>query len=134
MEIGDAVEVTGIVGMYKEKLQLRLWNTDDLQPVEERPAPAQEMSIGDVIAEMEGRRVIAEGVLGEPRSIPGGVIYPLTDSSGTILALFWDKQISGEERDVLDEGVSIQIEAPVMLYKGILELVPENIGAFQVLD
>lgn len=134
VEVGDPVEVTGTVGVYKEKIQLKLWNMDDIQPLEEDAGPAQFMKIGQITAAMKGKLVIAEGVLGEPRSIPGGVIYPFSDASGTILALFWDKNISGEERDALDEGVRIRIEAPVVIYKGTLELVPVDVGGFQVLE
>lgn len=134
VEIGDPVEVSGTVGVYRGKIQLRLWNVNDIQPLEEEPGPAQRMRIGSITTEMKGRWVIAEGVLGKPNSIPGGVMYPFTDATGTILALFWDRNISGEERDALDEEVRIRIEAPVVVYKGKLELVPVDVGGFQVLE
>lgn len=134
VQVGDPVEVTGTVDIYKDQLQLRLWNAEDFQPLEEDAAPAIQMKVGSITADQAGEWVIAEGMLGEPKSIPGGVIYPFSDSSGSILALFWDKNITGEERDALDEGVRIRIEAPVVVYKGTLELVPEDVGGFQVLE
>ncbi len=132
--VGDVLAVTGRISIYKNKLQLKLWNADDLQPVMPDFGPAQGMQIGDITPAMAGRWLIAEGVLGEPRSIPSGVIYPFSDASGTILALFWDQRISGEERDALDEGVRIRLEAEVVLYKGVLELVPRDVGGFHVLE
>ena len=134
VHVGDALEITGRISLYKDKLQLKLWKADDIQSFVEDLGPARWVPIGDITPEMEGRWVISEGVLGEPRSIPGGVIYPFTDTTGTILALFWDKCISGEERDALDEGVRIRLEAPVVLYKETLELVPKDVGGFQVLE
>ncbi|MDF7799384.1 hypothetical protein P4C99_07905 [Pontiellaceae bacterium B1224] len=135
VEVGDPIEVSGTVGVYKEKIQLKLWSAEDIQPLEiEAPVDAQRMHIGNITVEMADDVVIAEGILGPPKSIPGGVIYPISDGTGTILALFWDKNITGEERDALDEDVRICIEAPVVVYKGQLELVPENVGGFQVLE
>jgi DNA/RNA endonuclease YhcR with UshA esterase domain len=135
VEVDDSVEITGTVGVYKGQLQLKLWNVDDFQPLEiVEVADPREIDIGKITAEMADKVVIAEGVFGPPQSIPGGVIYPMTDETGTILALFWDKNISGEERDALDEDVRVRIEAPVVVYKGKLELVPVDVGGFQVLE
>ncbi|MDF7824975.1 hypothetical protein P4B35_13215 [Pontiellaceae bacterium B12227] len=131
---GDALQINGRVTQYNGKLQLKVWKADAIRPVVEDAGPSQWVSIGDITPEMEGRWVIAEGMLGEPRSIPGGVIYPFADKTGTILALFWDKRISGEERDALDEGVRIRLEGEVVLYNGVLELVPRDVGGFRPLD
>ncbi|MDF7806751.1 hypothetical protein P4E94_04820 [Pontiellaceae bacterium B12219] len=135
VEAGDSVEITGTVGLYREKLQLKLWNAEDFQPLEiEEPVVVRGLDIGSITEEMTDEVVIAEGVLGPPQSIPGGVIYPMSDETGSILALFWDKNISGEERDALDEDVRVRIEAPVVVYKGKLELVPVDVGGFEVLE
>jgi len=49
-----------------------------------------------------------------------------------MVVLFWDKQVSGEERDALESGVRLRVTAPLVVYKGVLELIPENAGAFLV--
>jgi RecJ-like exonuclease len=135
VEVGDTVQITGTVGLYKDQLQLKLWNAEDFQPLEvEETVDSQRMDIGKISKEMADTVVIAEGVFGPPKSIPGGVLYPMSDDTGTIVALFWDKNISGEERDALDEDVRVRIEAPVVVYKGTLELVPVDVGGFQVLE
>ena len=83
---------------------------------------------------MENQTVVAEGVLGEPKSIPGGVIYPLVDGTGSIPLVFWDRSVTGEERDALDKGIRVRVNAPVGLYKGSPQLVPSDVGGFQVLE
>ncbi|MDZ8119729.1 hypothetical protein [Pontiella agarivorans] len=134
VEEGEPLEVTGIVQIYNGRLELKVIREEWIQCPGTAEVPPEEIQIGDIHALMEGRVVIAEGVLGEPRSIPGGVIYPMSDDTGTIQLLFWDSRVSGEERDAVDEGRRLRVEAPVVLYKGTLELVPRDVGGFRVLD
>lgn len=131
---GDVVEVTGRVQVYDGAVELRVYDESSIQLQGVPEVPPVELSIGDITPAMEDRRIIAEGVLGVPRSIPGGVVYPLADATGEVALLLWDKQVSGEERDMLDEGVRVRVEAPVHVFQGQLELVPKDVGGFQVLD
>ncbi len=132
--IGDELEIRGTVGVYDGSVQLKVWQAKDLQPLEAEPAPRGRLKVSGITEKMEKQVVSVEGILGSPRSIPGGVLYPLDDGSGTIAVVFWDKQVSGEERDALDEGVRVRITAPVKVYRGKLELVPKDVGAFQLLE
>jgi len=132
--VGDELEIRGTVGVYDGQVQLKVWQAEDIQPLEAEPPASGALKISAITEKMEKQVVSVEGVLGAPQSIPGGVLYPLADSSGTIVVVFWDKQISGEERDALDEGVRVRITAPVKVYRGKLELVPKDVGAFQVLE
>jgi len=88
--------------------------------------------IAEITAAQKGEVFTVVGMLGEPKSIRGGVIYPITDNSGEMVVLFWDKQVSGEERDALESGVRLRVTAPLVVYKGVLELIPEDAGAFIV--
>ncbi len=132
--VGDELEVCGVVGAYRGKVQLKVRRPADIRAVGTQPLPAGKLRVSDIGKRMEGRVVSVEGVLGPPRSIPGGVVYPLGDGGGTISVVFWDRMVPGEERDALDEGVRVRITAPVKSYKGRLELVPKDLGAFQVLE
>lgn len=134
LEPGDAVEITGVVQVYKGRVEVRVFDAQAIQIAGDSNDPPVELPIGKITQALEKKVVITQGKLGAPRSIPGGVIYPLSDDSGTILFLLWDKNVSGEERDMLDEGVRVRVEAPVVIYKGQLELVPKDMGGFQVLD
>jgi len=132
--VGDELEIRGTVGVYKDKVQLKVWEAGDIHPLEMEVSGNGALNISAITEKMEKQVVSVEGVLGAPKSIPGGVLYPLADGSGTITVVFWDKQVSGEERDALDEGVRVRITAPVKVYRGKLELVPKDVGAFQVLE
>ena len=113
---------TGKRGYNSEK------NSDDLHNNESERA----VHIADITAEQKGEVFTVVGTLGEPKSIRGGVIYPIADASGKMVVLFWDKQVSGEERDALESGVRLHVTAPLEVYKGVLELIPEDVGAFRV--
>lgn len=134
---GKTVSARGRVDLYKEKIQLKVWEAADLRVVDELENASQPLQrpvtrIADITAEQKGTVFTILGTLGEPKSIRGGVLYPISDASGEMVVLFWDKQVSGEERDALESGVRIRVTAPLVVYKGVLELIPEDAGAFVV--
>ncbi len=133
VEVGDALEIRGTIDLYKDQLQLKVWEPGDIQPLETAAEP-DFLKVSGITAKMEKKVVSVRGILGAPQAIPGGVVYPLNDGTGSISLLFWDRKVSGEERDVLDEGIRVRVTAPVVIYKGRLELVPEDVGDFQVLE
>ncbi len=180
--LGKTLSARGRVDLYKEKLQLKVWEAADLRElgegeyrisnseqgteeggesrisnVEQGTAEGvipstggvpegrggfQQSSIDNrqskispissITAEQKGDVFTIVGTLGEPKSIRGGVIYPIADDSGEMVVLFWDKNVSGEERDALESGVRLRVTAPLVVYKGILELIPEDVGSFCV--
>ena len=134
VSVGDELEIRGSVALYKGVVQFKVWEASDIQPLEKKSTDPALMKIVDISPAMEKQTVEVEGVLGVPRSIPGGVAYILTDDSGGIEVIFWDGKVSGEERDDLDEGVRVHISAPVGVYKGKAQLVPQDVGGFQALE
>lgn len=136
-EPGTYIRVRGQVDLYKGKLQLKVWDASDLRVIDEMETASLSVErpvtpVADITAGQEGEVFTVVGVLGEPKSIRGGVIYPIADSSGEMVVLFWDKQISGEERDALESGIHLRVTAPLVVYKGILELIPENAASFHL--
>ncbi len=132
---GKRISARGRVDVYKKKIQLKVWEAGDLREVTEaNPLIFEETitPIAALTATQKGSVFTIVGTLGEPRSIPGGVIYPIADDSGEMILLFWDKQVSGEERDALESGVRLRVTAPLVVYKGTLELIPKDVGAFRV--
>jgi DNA/RNA endonuclease YhcR with UshA esterase domain len=163
--LGKMIRATGRVDVYKETIQLKVWEASDLREVAETevlkkavlPSEVADLSadlsavasakeealakeegpsgmsrIADITADKKGVVFTIVGTLGEPKSIRGGVIYPITDDSGEMVVLFWDKQVSGEERDALESGIRLRVTAPLEVYKGVLELIPADVGAFRV--
>jgi DNA/RNA endonuclease YhcR with UshA esterase domain len=134
---GKLISAHGKVDIYKDAIQLKIRDAADLSVVTEREKlnilTGRPLSrIDEIKAEQQGEVFTVSGTLGEPRSVRGGVIYPLADAGGEIALVFWDKQVSGEERDALESGVRVRVTAPLVIYKGTLELVPEDAGGFKV--
>jgi len=144
--LGKTLHVCGRVDLYKGTLQLKILNAADLREVDEQQVPnvvpatpahradfsERVVRIADLTADRAGEVFTLIGTLGEPRAVPGGVIYPITDDSGEMVVVFWDKQVSGEERDALESGIRLRVTAPLDIYKGTLELIPKDAGAFRI--
>lgn len=126
---GDRLEVRGTISSYKGVAQLKIQHAGDINPL-----MANRFMVSGIVPAMETQVVDVVGVLGAPRSIPRGVVYLLNDESGEIEVVFWDRKVSGEERDDLDEGVRVRVCAPVEIYKGKVQLVPQDLSGFQVLE
>lgn len=134
---GTLIRVSGRIELFKGAPQLKVWEAADLIEVKERAVLDLSVeqpvtAIADITEDQKGTVFTISGTLGEPKSIPGGVIYPITDESGEMVVLFWDKKVSGEERDALESGVKLRVTAPLVVYKGTLELIPEDVGAFRI--
>lgn len=134
---GKLISAKGKVDVYKDAIQLKVWDAADLHVVTEQKktvaVTGQPLSrIADIQADQTGTVFTVSGTLGEPRSVRSGVIYPLTDYSGTIDLVFWDKQVPGEERAALESGVRVRVTAPLTVYKGKLELITVDVGGFTV--
>ncbi|HKL22816.1 MAG TPA: hypothetical protein VJ904_13495, partial [Tichowtungia sp.] len=79
---GKTVRATGRVDVYKGKVQLKVWEAADLQDGMQtaKPLPGGSVTpIASITEERKGDPFTVTGTLGAPRSIPGGVIYPIRD-------------------------------------------------------
>ena len=136
--VGALMNAKGLVTEYKGRLQIKVGNSADLTLVDVTPAskpqvePAREVGINTITPALTGKQCTVQGVLGEPRSIKGGVIYPLTDATGAIKLVLWDKSVFGPGRDALASGCKIVVTGKITEYKGDLELVPDNIEAIRI--
>lgn len=136
--VGALMTAKGLVNKYKGRLQIKIGNSADLTLVDVTPVskpqvePAREIGIGTITAAAVGKKCTLEGMLGEPRSIKGGVIYPMADESGSIKLVLWDKSVSGPGRDALAAGCRVVVTGKILEYKGDLELVPDNIEAVRI--
>lgn len=134
--VGAELEVEGIVDVYKEKLQLKVQHSRQVGLV--NPLPAREEPVGQVVpissvtrAQIGQWRTV-RGVLGEPQSIKGGVVFPLKDDSGTISVVLWDRRVPGSERNAFRAGVKATVKGEVGEFRGQLQIVPGNARHIQV--
>ena len=129
---GDEVELSGKVTEYKGKRQITMSTGDRLRVLDRKvpdlsaePWP-EVVSTSAIVSEREGDLMAVSGVLGEPESLPGGVLYPITDAAGSVWILFWDREIPGPQRDALQPGLHITVRGLVKDYKGKMELIPRS--------
>jgi len=119
---GRIVNVEGRVQLYHDEIQLKV----------DRASQIAVLSPVDVTVSMIGRVVTVRGVLGEPVSLRGGVIYPLGGGGRTIEMLLWDRLVPGSTRDALQSGVQVTVTGEVMEYRGALQVMPASALAVRV--
>jgi DNA/RNA endonuclease YhcR with UshA esterase domain len=133
---GAEMDVEGIVDVYKEKLQLKVQHSRQIGLV--NPLPVQTEPVGEVAPVSSitraqvGQWRAVRGELGEPKSIKGGVVFPLKDESGTISVVLWDRRVPGSERNALRAGVRATVKGEVGEFRGELQIVPGNARHIQV--
>lgn len=82
------------------------------------------MKIGELEARSSGEAFQVSGILGTPRSIRGGVIYPLRDETGSVSILLWSNQLSQKTIEQFGEGKKATVSGILKIWKGTMELVP----------
>ena len=136
--VGALLEAAGTVSVYKGKLQVKITRSDKIKLLDTSPQKspgihdAAASRIRDVSKSMAGKTMTLRGKLGEPSSIKSGVIFPLSDGSGTIKLVLWDRKIPGDERDGLSAGTPVLVSGEIVDYKGDLEIVPPNAQSIQI--
>lgn len=135
---GALMQVQGQLGVYQSNLQVKVNHSSRIRLLDVMPpsAPATEpgaaVGIASVTAAMKGRVCTVRGTLGEPESLRGGVKMPLTDETGSLVLLLWDRNVPGDQRAALQPGVKVLVTGLVSDYKGVLQLVPQSAQAVQV--
>ena len=126
--VGAQISVEGTVGVYEGKLQLKVNHSRQVKLLDAVPGRVEEpgapIQVSAVTKAMLKQTCTVRGKLGEPRSIRGGVIFPLTDDSGEIQVVLWDRRVPGAERDRLAAGAVVLVSGEVDEYRGALQLVP----------
>ena len=56
----------------------------------------------------------------------------MSDSTGTIKLVLWDKNVPGPDRDPLTAGAKVKVTGEIVDFKGALEIVPPNAQSVQV--
>lgn len=140
LKINIDVKAKGTLSSYKGNLQVKLQKAKDITPQEDGCGSdidntvQADISIGEVTEQMDGRVVSLTGILGTPRSIPKGIIYPLSDKSGSIQLLVWDSSIPGDARNGLETGRTVEVTGKVKLYKEELEIIPSSPRDIRILN
>ncbi len=135
---GSLIGVRGYVNVYQNKLQIKVNNSQQITLMDVTP-PSQpaytslsELKINQINPSLAGQLCTVRGTLGAPGSIRGGVIYPLSDSSGSIKLVLWDKSVPGPARDPLTSGCHVAVSGKINDFQGMLEIVPANAESIRI--
>ncbi len=129
---GARLQVSGLVNMYKEDAQLKVQRASQIKLMDvsgELDVPvdfSDPVPVGSLSRDGLDEMVTVEGILGEPRSIRGGMVYPLKDDSGSVDLLLWDRQVPGSARDALNPGSKVTVLGKMGEYRGQLQIVPQR--------
>ena len=130
------MNVEGRVQLYHDAIQLKVERAGQIAVLSAAGADVDPdvgvLMPADVTASMIGRVVTVRGVLREPMSLRGGVIYPLGGGGQEIEMLLWDRLVPGATRDALQSGVHVTVTGEVMEYRGALQVMPASALAVRV--
>ena len=135
---GVLMKVRGLVDVYEKTVQIKVTHSAKVKLVDVEPAAAPAptgeglVEIGTLTAEMKGRVFTVRGTLGEPRSLMKGIVYPLSDGSGQVDLLLWDRLVPGPDRDRLEPGRKVKATGAIGDYQGQLQIVPANAQAVEL--
>lgn len=140
LENNANITATGTLSSFKGKLQIKLQRAKDIAPQKDGcltnadNTVQKDLSIGEVTEQMTGRVISLTGILGTPRSIPKGIMYPLSDASGSIQLVLWDSSIPGDTRNGLETGRTVKVSGKIKIYKEELEIIPSSPRDLEVLN
>jgi DNA/RNA endonuclease YhcR with UshA esterase domain len=124
--VGQVVEVTGAVDLYKGSPQVSVGRGRDLLVLDETMAIAPERRTGELSSSDVGSLCVVQGVISQVSTFSAGMRCLLDDGSGTATLLLWqDVYDSLGERDALAQGATVRAVGEVSEYQGELEIVPE---------
>lgn len=125
---GALFEMEGVVEVYRDRPQLKVESGYKVKLVDDTPASApavdvaRAVPVASISAADQGQVRVVKGVLGAPRALRGGVVYALTDDSGSIDLVLWESIIPVEVLGALEEGAKIAATGEVGEYEGKLQL------------
>jgi len=110
---GALFEMEGVVEIYKDLPQLKVGSGYTVKLVDDAPASSPAVDISQAVAVSSisladmGQARVVKGTLGAPRALRGGVVYPLTDDTGSIDLVLWESSIPVEVLNALGEGAKV---------------------------
>lgn len=127
VELGDSVQVQGIVTFFRDSPQLLLRNPSDLQKLDIDNTAATVNKIGDLDASRVNQRVQVSGQVERVAKFSQGMRAVIADDSGEITLVLW-KNIYDEipNASELQKGANITVLGKLSEYRGELEIVPNR--------
>ncbi|MFN3763089.1 MAG: OB-fold nucleic acid binding domain-containing protein, partial [Anaerolineae bacterium] len=124
-EVGQSLEVTATVSLYRDTPQLVPPSVGDILPLEETVPIAEARPIGTLSAADQGRLVTVRGILRRAEPFSAGYRLLLEDDSGSVTVLLWqDLYRALPDPSSLQADAELEVTGEVSLYRNTLEVVP----------
>jgi exonuclease VII large subunit len=150
VRVGNIIRVKATVGLYGERLQLRIRDpsavevvsgvagaTTNATPVATiatatPQAPSTETVIGKIKADWVDRAVIISGTVSEFKTAGKSWRLKVQDRTGEIPVVLGEKALAGLAVKELQPGWVVAVTGPVKIYEGKPSVIPEVAGAIRV--
>lgn len=124
-EVGQSLEVTATVALYRDTPQLVPPSVGDIVPLAETVPVAEKRPIGTLSAADQGRLVTVQGTVREAEPFSAGYRMLLEDDTGSVTILLWqDLYRALPDPLSLQAGAQLEVTGEVSLYRNTLEVVP----------
>ena len=126
---GQSVEVVASVSLYGDAPQLVPASAADIVLLDSKAPIAVKRFIVELTSADVDRTISLRGTLGRPETFSQGVKFPLDDGTGVITLLLWqDVYAVIPHADQLATGAQVEVVGRVDVYRGELEIIPEEDG------
>lgn len=124
-EVGQSLEVTATVSLYRDTPQLVPSSVGDIVPLAETVPVAERRPIGSLSAADEGRLVTVQGTVRQAEPFSAGYRMTLDDGTGSVTVLLWnDLYRALPDPSSLWTDAQLEVTGEVSIYRDTLEVVP----------
>ncbi|MBC7226478.1 MAG: hypothetical protein H5T61_04515 [Thermoflexales bacterium] len=124
-EVGQSLEVTATVSLYRDTPQLVPPSVREIVLLEGTVPVAEERPIGTLSAADEGRLVTLRGTVRQAEAFSAGYRMLLEDDTGSVTVLLWqDLYRALSDPAALQAGAQLEVTGEVSLYRNSLEVIP----------
>jgi hypothetical protein len=132
VKTGNVVRAKVTVSVYRDNLQLRIYDANALEVVGVAGPPPTATVIGKIKADWVDRAVIISGTISGSETTDKGRQLKVQDATGEIPVVLDEKVLSGLAAAELLPGRALTVTGPVKLYDGKPAVVPEAASAVKL--
>jgi DNA/RNA endonuclease YhcR with UshA esterase domain len=124
-EVGQSLEVTAAVSLYRNRPQLVPSSVRDIVPLAETVPVAEKRPIGSLSAADEGHLVTVQGTVRQAEPFSAGYRMTLDDGTGSVTVLLWnDLYRALPDPSSLRTDAQLEVTGEVAIYRNTLEIIP----------
>ncbi len=126
-QVGDSVQVQGVVTYFRDTPQIVLRHPRDFQKLDADNTAATTIRIGEIDAARVNQRVRIQGAVTRVTKFSQGARVTVADASGALTLVLWQDLLDQiPNASELQNGAQLEALGKVAQYRGELELVPQR--------